>query len=211
MDRIYRVQRHIYDWTRKPYLLGRDRLIAEAAPPPDGTVLEIACGTGRNLVAVARRYPSTRVYGFDISAEMLKTAAASVRRSGLSDRVALAQADARDFDPQAAFGEVAFDRVFVSYALSMIPQWRQALRHGLHLTRPDGALSLVDFGGCEALPSSFKAGLYAWLACFHVTPRADLEDAVATAAAAFGARPSVTPLARGYAVYARIDRQSARG
>jgi len=29
MDRMYRHTRHIYDLTRKPYLLGRDRLIAE--------------------------------------------------------------------------------------------------------------------------------------------------------------------------------------
>jgi S-adenosylmethionine-diacylgycerolhomoserine-N-methlytransferase len=28
MDRVYRPQRHVYDLTRRPYLLGRDRLIA---------------------------------------------------------------------------------------------------------------------------------------------------------------------------------------
>ena len=32
MDRQYRWQRHIYDLTRLPYLLGRDRLIAELRP-----------------------------------------------------------------------------------------------------------------------------------------------------------------------------------
>ena len=38
MDAIYRTQRHIYDLTRKYYLLGRDRLIADLAPPRGGTV-----------------------------------------------------------------------------------------------------------------------------------------------------------------------------
>jgi len=57
MDAIYRYQRYIYDASRKYYLLGRDRLIGELAPPPGGSVLEIACGTGRNLVKAARRYP----------------------------------------------------------------------------------------------------------------------------------------------------------
>ena len=55
MDRIYRHQRHIYDLTRKYYLLGRDELITALAPPGNGSVLEIGCGTGRNLLAVRLR------------------------------------------------------------------------------------------------------------------------------------------------------------
>ena len=43
MDAIYRFQRHFYDLTRKPYLLGRDTLIRELAVPPSGTILEIGC------------------------------------------------------------------------------------------------------------------------------------------------------------------------
>ena len=55
MDAIYAGQRHIYDATRKYYLLGRDRLIADLAPPPGGRVVEVGCGTGRNLILAARR------------------------------------------------------------------------------------------------------------------------------------------------------------
>ena len=57
MDGIYRHQRHIYDATRKFYLLGRDEMIEGLAVPSGGSVLEIGCGTGRNLIAAARRYP----------------------------------------------------------------------------------------------------------------------------------------------------------
>src|SRR4051812_29340351 len=87
MDRMYRHTRHIYDLTRKPYLLGRDRLIAELGLEAGGTVLEMGCGTGRNLIAVARAYPEAELYGFDISEEMLKTAKTSVSRAGLGDRI----------------------------------------------------------------------------------------------------------------------------
>ena len=49
MNRMYRRQRHIYDGTRRYYLLGRDRLISGLKPAPGASVLEIGCGTGRNL------------------------------------------------------------------------------------------------------------------------------------------------------------------
>ena len=69
MDRIYRHQRFIYDLTRKYYLLGRDRMIAGLAVPDGASVLEVGCGTGRNLIEAARRYPHARFHGFDISAQ----------------------------------------------------------------------------------------------------------------------------------------------
>ena len=74
MDRIYRRQRHVYDFTRKYYLLGRDELVDRLEPPVDGRVLEIGCGTARNLIAAAGRWPQAQLYGIDISGEMLNTA-----------------------------------------------------------------------------------------------------------------------------------------
>ena len=83
MDGVYRWQRHIYDLTRKYYLLGRDRLIDGLDVPQNGSVLELGCGTGRNIVLAARRYPNARFFGLDISAEMLETASAAIEPSAL--------------------------------------------------------------------------------------------------------------------------------
>ena len=177
MDAIYARQRHFYDLTRKYYLLGRDRLIGQLDVPPGGTVLEIGCGTGRNLIAVARRYPTATLYGLDISDEMLATARASVARAGLSDRIALKQADATHFDAETLFGTATFDSVFFSYTLSMIPDWQAAMRAGAKASR--GSLHLVDFGQFERLPQWFRRGMTAWLARFDVEPRAALAQFVA--------------------------------
>src|SRR5271156_6465116 len=91
MDRMYCRQRHIYDLSRKFYLLRRDEAIARLRPAPGDNVLEIGCGTGRHLVMLARAYPEARLFGLDVSQEMLVTAAASVARARLSARIALAR------------------------------------------------------------------------------------------------------------------------
>jgi len=209
MDRMYRRQRHFYDATRKFYLLGRDGAIAALAPRPGETVLEIGCGTGRNLVAVARRFPDAEVYGLDISSQMLATARAAIRRAGLDGRVTLAQGDATNFDPQKLFGRAAFDRVLVSYALSMIPPWREALAQAIDVVAEGGALQIVDFGDQAGLPRLLRAGLRRWLAVFDVTPRDALKDALAALVAARGLSYRVVAPFRGYAVRAVVERPAA--
>ncbi len=202
MDAIYKSQRHIYDLTRKYYLLGRDRLINGLAPPPGGSVLEVGCGTGRNLILAARRWPEARLFGLDISEAMLETAAANIAKAGLSDRIRFAPADATHFVPQTLFGEAAFDRIFQSYTLSMIPNWQGALQEGVRHLASTGELHVVDFGQQEHLPAPFRKALFAWLARFHVEPRAGLRSALAEAA---GDRAvHFAPLYRGYAWSAMV-------
>jgi S-adenosylmethionine-diacylgycerolhomoserine-N-methlytransferase len=175
MDRMYRHQRHIYDLTRKYYLPGRDRLIAGLSPPPGGRVLEIGCGTARNLVVAARTWPLARFYGIDVSREMLATARRRVRHSGLTGRIAVAHADATRFDPALLFGVPAFSRIIFSYSLSIIPDWRAALDQALRWVAPAGELHIVDFGGQERLGPLLRGGLRRWLHQFHVNPRDALE------------------------------------
>ncbi|WP_373505811.1 class I SAM-dependent methyltransferase [Aestuariivirga sp.] len=198
MDRMYRFQRHIYDASRRFYLLGRDRLIADLKVPAGGSVLEIGCGTGRNLVKAARAYPDARLFGFDISDEMLKTAASAIWKAGLTDRVRIAQGDALAADPLVMFGERSFDRIYFSYALSMIPRWSAALSHALDLLSPQGELHIVDFGQCENLPHGAKALLFRWLRRFDVEPRAAIHPAVVQLASQSGRPCSFASGFRGY-------------
>ncbi|WP_293801233.1 class I SAM-dependent methyltransferase [uncultured Bosea sp.] len=202
MDRIYRHQRHIYDASRKFYLLGRDQLIDGLQPPAGGSVLEIGCGTGRNLIRIAKRYPDCACYGLDVSSAMLATAQGSVAKAGLEQRIGLAQADATGFDPQALFGLSGFDRIVISYALSMIPPWQGVVAEALRRLSPEGSLHVVDFGDQERLPVPFKAVLLRWLALFHVTPREDLPAVVRALAEAAGADCRIGAPYRGYAVHA---------
>jgi S-adenosylmethionine-diacylgycerolhomoserine-N-methlytransferase len=209
MDGVYRRQRHIYDATRKYYLLGRDRLIEGLDVPPGAAALELGCGTGRNLIQAARRYPDGRFFGLDISRAMLETAATAVVRGDLSGRVALAQGDATAFDANLLFGRPAFDRVFISYALSMIPGWEKTLPAALDALAPGGSLHIVDFGRQQGLPTWFRSGLRTWLAKFHVEPRDSLREALESECQRTGASLSFETLYRGYAVRAVLTLPSA--
>jgi S-adenosylmethionine-diacylgycerolhomoserine-N-methlytransferase len=208
MDRQYRWQRHIYDVTRMPYLLGRDKLITELDPPFGAQVLEIGCGTGRNLIRIAQTYPGVDCFGIDVSNVMLETARRSIERAGLAGRIRLAQADAVTADPARLFDRGSFERVMISYALSMIPPWRQALAHAASLVGPGGSLCLVDFGDQAGMPTWFRMLLFRWLGWFHVSARTDLKPELEQLAARAGLELRICDLYHGYACFARLERKS---
>ncbi|MEO0461538.1 MAG: class I SAM-dependent methyltransferase [Pseudomonadota bacterium] len=181
MDSVYRGQRHIYDATRKYYLFGRDTLIEELHARPSMRVLEVACGTGRNMAKIAKAWPGVRLYGLDISEEMLKNA-----RKAVGEDAVLGAGDACSFDAQELLGEDGFDRIILSYSLSMIPDWEGALDHAAAQLAPGGELHVVDFGDLTGLPGALEKGLHAWLAKFHVQTRSALPQTAARIAAARG-------------------------
>ena len=87
---------------------------------------------------------------------MLETAAVAIGRRDLSTRVRLARGDASEFEAQTLFGRPGFDRVFVSYSLSMIPEWRRTIAAALDAVDDGGSLHVVDFGRQEHLPGWFR-------------------------------------------------------
>ena len=209
MDGVYKYQRHFYDLTRKYYLLGRDRMLDNLQVPDGGSVIEIGCGTGRNLIKAARRYPKAKLYGVDISDEMLKTARSNIEKAGLSDRIELGQGDATNFSSEEIFGVPTFDRAFISYALSMIPDWQGTIRHSATLIGAGGALHVVDFGQQERMPGWFRSMLFAWLDKFHVEPRADMGDVLREVAGGQAAEAAYDSIYRGYAVLGSLKRPLA--
>ncbi len=198
MNRMYRWQRYIYDTTRRYYLLGRDRLLADLQTAAGATILEIGCGTGRNLIQAAGRYPGARLFGIDVSTEMLTSATSAVAHCRLTDRIRLAHGDATAFDARALFGIAAFDRIFISYSLSMIPDWPRVLDAAISHLAAGGSLHVVDFGNQAQLPKFFRTLLLRWLALFDVSPRGELEQTLKQLADGAGADLRYEEPLRGY-------------
>lgn len=168
MDRMYRIQRYFYDATRKFYLLGRDGLLHEMAVKPGESVLEIGCGTARNLIILAKRHPDAHFFGLDASAAMLETADSKTRAANIKN-IQLKTALADDFDHRTTFGlDKPFDKIFFSYSMTMIPPWRESLENAMANLRPGGTLFIVDFYDQADLPTPFERLLKWWLRKFHV-------------------------------------------
>ena len=177
MDRMYRWTRYVYDLTRKYYLLGRDRLLRDMELQPGDRVLEIGCGTARNLICLAQRRPDLHCYGLDVSTEMLATATGKVKRRGLESRITLRHCFAEELDHKKTFDlDAPYDAAFFSHSLSMIPTWPQAIDAALANLKPHAALYVVDFWDQAGLPGWFRKLLKGWLDLFHVHYRPELID-----------------------------------
>ena len=174
MDRMYRYQRYFYDFTRKYYLLGRDRLIKEMKISEGENVLEIGCGTGRNLIILAKKYPRTNFFGLDASAAMLEIARRKIKTKNI-DNITLKTALADDFLFDKTFDlPEKLDVIFFSYSISMIPTWKEAIENALNNLESGKSFYIVDFYDQRNLPVWFRKVLTNWLRRFHVQFWSDL-------------------------------------
>lgn len=140
LERYYRFHSRIYDATRWSFLFGREEVLRRVLRVGNPRrILEVGCGTGRNLVSLRRLFPEAHLTGVDLSEQMLAIAATK----DLDDQVTLLR---RSYSlPVHADGE-AFDLVLFSYALSMFnPGWEQAIDAAWGDLDEGGIIAVVDF------------------------------------------------------------------
>ena len=203
MDRMYRWTRYVYDFSRKYYLLGRDRLLYTIELKPGDRVLEIGCGTARNLIRLAKARPDVRCFGLDASTEMLATANNQVRRRRLQERISLVHCLAEDLDYEKTFDlNAPFDAAFFSYSLSMIPTWQKAVDACVANIKRGSAFYVVDFWDQGGWPGWFRWLLKHWLDLFHVVHRPELLEYLRELDAKGVGTLTLQPVARRYAYLA---------
>lgn len=79
------------------------RLVAALAPSPGARALDLGCGKGELLLAIARAGPATGL-GLDINAEFLRAARIRAQELGLADAVRFEQRSLFDLPPVDAAG-----------------------------------------------------------------------------------------------------------
>lgn len=207
LNKLYRFQRHFYDLTRRFFLFGRDELLTKMNVQPGERVLEVGCGTGRNLLKLSEIQPESRLYGLDAADEMLKTAAAKFDAHDKAKRIILRQGLAEEFDYDKTFGQSEqFDKIFISYSLSMFPAWREALRNALRNLEAKGDLYIVDFWDGAGLPVWFNRILRWWLGLFKVYARPEFLEFLKELQAENVGELTVSPVGRRYAFIAHFQK-----
>lgn len=136
----YRFHSHIYDITRWSFLFGRTSLITMIPDlPPQPRILEIGCGTGKNIEQMEYHFPDGVIVGMDMSTEMLKKAR---NRLQPSDNIRLVN----NQYGRASLNLDQFDLILLSYSLTMFQSPVDDIFNHLHQDlKPDGYLAVVDF------------------------------------------------------------------
>ncbi len=117
----------------------RRRAVDRLALSHGDRVLEVGCGSGRNLDLLRSAVgPDGRVEGIDVSEGMLARGRRLVERRGWSN-VIVAQHDAAEIDDSARF-----DAVLFSLSYSVIPDREAALSRAWSALRPGGRLVIMD-------------------------------------------------------------------
>ncbi len=112
-----------------------------------GRVLDVACGGGRWLIAVARRFPDTVLVGVEYEPDSVGRAIRHVSEAGLADRIEIDNRDPVDL-PYGA----SFDLAYFQDALHEVPDPVGALRSAWACVRPGGRLVVLDW----CLPSTIE-------------------------------------------------------
>lgn len=158
LERYYRFHSPIYDATRWTFLFGRTALIRKISDHiRPGRILEIGCGTGKNLVLLAKHFPNADITGLDLSMDMLRRA--SRKFPGWPVNLLLLHGNYS----QPLHSRSTYDLIVFSYTLSMInPGFNHALENAYRDLSPGGMIAVVDFEDSPA--DRFKY----WMKVNHV-------------------------------------------
>jgi ubiquinone/menaquinone biosynthesis C-methylase UbiE len=114
-----------------------------AAPQADDLVLDVACGPGAFVLAMAPRVRFAR--GIDLTESMLRQARAFQAERGVAN-AAFDRGEAE----RLPYAEASFDLVSCQFAFHHLPKPERALAEMIRVTRPAGRLLVVDTLGPES-------------------------------------------------------------
>ena len=150
-----------------------------------GRFLDVGTGPAAIPIMLAQRLPAVEVVGIDLSESMLELGDFHIAESGLTKRITLSQADAKDLPYPSEF----FDGVVCNSIIHHIPDPLPMLREVSRVIQPDGlvlirdlirpktpeaALRLVELHAGSATPYQRKLFYDSFLAAFTISEVEDM-------------------------------------
>lgn len=129
--------------------------IQRAAIQEGQHVLEVACGTGRATVNLARAMGSNgQLDALDLTDAMLAQARAKIEKQGLSDRVNFKQGNAQALP----YPDATFDMLYNGYMFDLIPLegFVPILKEFQRVLKPGGKLVMVNMSKPDARKTIYE-------------------------------------------------------
>ena len=129
-----------YDWLLPSvfYQAVHVRMLEYVQLPPEATVLEIGCGTGKLLNRLAQLNPSLIGIGVDLSSGMV---AQAQRKTSFGDRLQFIEANVTALP----FDNAEFDAAFCSISFLHYPDPDRAFAEVARVLKPGSQFYLADF------------------------------------------------------------------
>ena len=103
-------------------------------------VVDVHCGGGRWLIAMARRFPDLELVGVEFEPDSVARARRHVEEAGLSERITIEQGD-----PRSPGHEGEFDLAYFQYALHQLADAPASLRAAHAALKPGGRILVLDW------------------------------------------------------------------
>lgn len=162
---FYKHQGKRYDGFREALLPGREVFMRHVIPwaKEPTTWISVGCGTARDIEFVVGHVKKckTKVYLCDLSDALLEMARERVEELGLTKQVVLVEGDINSAAVKKKLPKQV-DLVTCSYCVTMIPEWKKAMKTMSDLVASGGNLALIDFVEREGRERTWEQRLYKW-------------------------------------------------
>ncbi len=111
------------------------------------TILDVATGTA-DLALEACRPPVEKIYGIDLSPEMLRLAKTKIDRRGLSGKIVVEEGAAEHL----RFPDASFDAAMVAFGIRNFSDLQGGLREMFRVLHPGGAIMILEFSKPRSTP-----------------------------------------------------------
>lgn len=143
MRKMFDLLAPFYDRVNRIISLGQDehwrRMAVRLAVGPDTKVaLDVATGTGRMALALAKKYP--RVVGIDVSPNMINQGRDALRNEPLADRIEYVFSDAL----RMPFPDNSFDCAVIGFATRNVENLRQCFSEMRRVIKPGGTIVCLE-------------------------------------------------------------------
>jgi SAM-dependent methyltransferase len=141
--------------------LGCGDPVALARLRPGQVVLDLGSGGGRDCLLAARRVaPGGRVYGLDMTEEMVALAARNLKGAG-ADNVELVRGDIE----RIPLRDGAIDVIISNCVLNLSADKGRAFEEAFRVLAPGGRLAACDIVTRGDIPAGIRAGVSRWVGC----------------------------------------------